>query len=311
MAPSLLTLVDRAELVTRQTMSNASTTPTCVSDCMSQGPTGTCRGVTDYACTCASTEYIGWVSQCWAKKCSLQDAAFGKEYAERACAFYGVPINNGTGSSNGTTPSTGVPNLAPPMTTSPTFLNIQAVMSSICTALMVLALLMGFISCRARVKADQMASQNRTWNGVTGTTQMDAKAPKPSRFFKGMGSGSKFANNRNDMTQIQSDTFGVTSSNFGGTTTLTGGPEREPGYRFTNRLTLGQLQARSRSEEWELSDVVTPIKEEGSVDHKSPTTPTTIGSMMGAEVDLGEEGSTIHLNVLPKERARSDEHHAT
>ncbi|OCF45808.1 hypothetical protein I317_00296 [Kwoniella heveanensis CBS 569] len=182
---------------------------------------------------------------------------------------------------------------------------------------------------------------------------MDSKAPKSSRFFTRTGQSghsSAFTNSRGGTTTFgsQSDNnYGVTSSNFGGNTTLAGSPNQQltfsspggedgkermfgassptsdrlsggagGGVRFTNRLTLGELGSpANRSEEWEMANVSSPSsntlsKSKDADDiyaygYGEEPSPTTIGSKMESEVEYGlnVDGSTVHLNALPKEPA--------
>ncbi|WVQ98134.1 hypothetical protein IAU59_005256 [Kwoniella sp. CBS 9459] len=364
MAPSPLVLsndmIRRQETATSSSTAGASTPstatmPVCVSTCMGQSPTFGCESLSDYACLCASPDYINWVGACWAESCTADEITFGQAYSTQACAFYGVPLNGTTTGTDadmlrnvlhsGLDPTASAI-LTEPKTISPAFLNIQAIMSSICSALMVIAFIVGFYSVRTRIKADQAMSQNRTWNGVTGMTSMDSKAPKSSRFFTRTGQSghsSAFTNSRGGTTTFgsRSENYGVTSSNFGGNTTLAGSPNQQltfsspgagtgdddgkermfgstspvagergsgtGGIRFTNRLTLGELGSANKSEEWEMGYVPGSGSSNNDKDveygYGEEVSPTTIGSKMESEVDFALEGSTVHLNALPKEPA--------
>ncbi|WVW78368.1 hypothetical protein I302_100322 [Kwoniella bestiolae CBS 10118] len=297
--------------------------PACVVTCMASAPTTGCSGADDWACLCASTEFINSVGACWTSSCSASDAVYGQAYANQACAFYGVPLGgNSTSTSTPTseTEPSGTAVLSPPQITSHSFVKVQAAMSSICSLLFALALIMGVLSCRARYKREQAATQNRTWNGVTGLTTMDSKAPsksKTSRFFNKSTHSSAFETSRGGATTFQSENFGVTSSNFGGSTTLNNSPHTQSfgiapaaggrpdsgGARFTNRLTLGEMG--NKSEEWELSDV--NLKKD-EVDGFNDVSPTSFDGKMESEMesrlaDHENSGidSTVALNVLPKE----------
>ncbi|WWD07595.1 hypothetical protein V865_005696 [Kwoniella europaea PYCC6329] len=296
--------------------------PTCVITCMAQAPTTGCSGADDWTCLCASSDFINSVGACWTSSCSAADAAYGQAYANQACSFYGVPIGGNSTSPTTTSESepSGTAVLSEPQTTSHSFVKVQAAMSSISSLLLAIAIILGILSCRARYKREQAASQNRTWNGVTGLTTMDSKAPtksKTSRFFNKSTHSSAFENSRNGASTFQSDNFGITSSNFGGNTTLnntqsfgispsgrpdSGGATNSNG-KFTNRLTLGEMN--NKSEEWELNDVK---KEESSVDGFNDISPTSFESKMESEMesrltDHENNGidSTVALNVLPKE----------
>ncbi|WVF69716.1 hypothetical protein IAT40_004495 [Kwoniella sp. CBS 6097] len=375
MAPSSLAFAD--QMIRRQQQAGTGTStagagspstatmPVCVGTCMGQSPTFGCESLSDYACLCASPDYINWVGACWAESCTADEITFGQAYSAQACSFYGVPLN-GTTTGDTIDPSAS-PILTPPKTVSPAFINIQAIMSSICAALLFITIIVGIYSVRARIKAEQATSQNRTWNGVTGMTSMDSKAPKSSsRFFTRTaqsGHSSAFTNSRGGTTTFgsQSDNYGVTSSNFGGNTTLAGSPNQQltfssgagaggdadgkermfasspvagergsGGVRFTNRLTLGELGSANRSEEWEMCHVVGPggagagagspkDKKDDIYGYEEEASPTTIGSKMESEVEFGLEGSTVHLNALPKEpvpaqlkeqRKSRESHHA-
>ncbi|WWC59527.1 uncharacterized protein I303_102083 [Kwoniella dejecticola CBS 10117] len=341
-------------MIRRQSSANAtdastSGVPTCVVSCIASAPTTGCTGPEDWTCLCANTEFINSVGACWTSSCSATDAQYGQAYANQACAFYGVPIGgNGTStgdSSSTDTQATGSPVLSAPQVMHPSFIRIQAIMSSISSLLMVIAIIMGILSCRARYRRDQMASQNRTWNGVTGLTTMDSKAPttsKKSRFFNRSTHSSAFENSRGGLSQTE--TFGVTSSNFGGSTTLAGSPNHTQsfggaagltypsnaattsprdqdrfsgggvggGTRFTNRLNLNEMA--NKSEEWEMDDVKMKNNNDSFV--IDGLSPTSFDSKMESELESsftpteGGMDSTVALNVLPKEGSGNGRTHA-
>ncbi|WRT64706.1 uncharacterized protein IL334_001640 [Kwoniella shivajii] len=325
MAPSrsiFLEMSKRQNETSTESGSGSSTAgvPTCVVTCMGTAPTTECSGPSDWTCLCASSDYITAVGQCWATSCSAEDAVYGQAYASQACAFYGVPLN-GTGTSTGTTSPTateaiGTPDLSPPQVLSSSYIKVQAIMSSISSLLLAIALILGLMSCRARYKRDQASSQNRTWNGVTGLTSMDSTAPtSKSRFFRSTHS-SGFENSRNATSTFQSDNFGVTSSNYGGTT-LANSPQGQSfsgdgngngltypattaSRGFTNRLTLAEM---NKSEEWELNDVKGTDNSQTDLDGMGiGISPTSFESKMESELETRlNEGSTVALNVLPKE----------
>ncbi|WWC86838.1 uncharacterized protein L201_001717 [Kwoniella dendrophila CBS 6074] len=318
--------------------------PACVVTCMASAPISGCKGSDDWTCLCASTEFINSVGACWTSSCSASDAAYGQAYANQACAFYGVPIGGNSTSSSGSptdTQVTGTPLLTAPEVSTHSFIKVQAIMSSITSLLLAMAVILGILSCRQRYKRDQAASQNRTWNGVTGLTTMDSKAPtSKSRFFSSNKSqhSSAFGNSRNMTSTFQSENFGVTSSNFGGSTTLAGSPthlksftdnngensinggaggikypsmvasiESDTGKRFTNRLAYDQS---NKSEEWELSNLKRDNVDELDGFEKSSPTSFDDDSKMESEMESRLNNnhdnrdqaidSTVNLNILPK-----------
>lgn len=178
--------------------------------------------------------------------------------------------------------------------------------SSICGALLILALLSGFLSCRSRYKREQAFSQNRTWTGV-GSTTLGGDTRKTSRFF------TRTKDTRDPTATFATDNYGVNSSTFGGATTshapgqVSFGPvygvnadygvssSEGTGGRFTNRLPAGDM---NKSEEWEMEVRKSSIKEE-ELEVESPTTSKGPGS------DTDMDGSTVYLTRLDK-----DDHHA-
>ncbi|KAK8847473.1 hypothetical protein IAR55_005331 [Kwoniella newhampshirensis] len=333
MAPSQFDLV--SSYYKRQ---QSITVPVCVATCMASGDTTGCTGVTDFTCVCASGDYISSVASCWASQCNATEAAIGETYSQNACAHYGVPIAgsnvtsvvNSTGtqapiSASSAASSTPLPTVfyGNPNVISPAFHRIQAIMTSICSALLALAIVLGFLACRAKYKREQRMTENRSWTGVGSTALSGETKSKQSRFFSRSGHSSAFSNSRNATTTFASDSYGVTSSSFGGSTTLAGSPNyanqsfgpilsgngkadrgdgatSPNGERFTNRTTTlgGILGKDDRSEEWEM---------ETKKDHQSQygdeeLSPTASTSKMGmsSEVELVDEGSTVHLNRLDK-----------
>ncbi|CAD6581774.1 MAG: hypothetical protein TREMPRED_003085 [Tremellales sp. Tagirdzhanova-0007] len=108
-----------------------------------------------------------------------------------------------------------------------------------------------------------------------------------SKYGLSQGNSSAFTNSRNQTSTFESDTYGRTSSNFGGTSqsqSLGVGIRGQRG--FTNRMTVGEL---SEGEEWEM----TTSKKDELPD--SPITPVSALRMDQGEsvVDLG---SMAHLN---------------
>ncbi|WWC68005.1 uncharacterized protein I206_101924 [Kwoniella pini CBS 10737] len=349
MAP-FQTIIQRQDSTNSTAGDTTSGVPQCVVTCIATAPTAGCSGSDDWTCLCANTDFINSVGACWTSTCSSTDAQYGQAYANQACAFYGVPIGgNGTSTSSPTsteTQATGTAVLTPPVVVTPVFIRVQAIMSSISSLLMVIAIILGVLSCRARYKRDQMASQNRTWNGVTGLTTMDSKAPNTSknksRFFNKSTHSSAFGNSRGGINTYQTESFGLNSSNFGGSTTLAGSRSGSSpnhiksfdnsispnltypitaitsngggGGRFTNRLTLNEIE--NKSEEWELNNVKLDNKKDNEnfvIDNLSPT---SFESKMESELESNftptENGmdSTIALNVLPKEGSGNGKTHA-
>ena len=132
----------------------------------------------------------------------------------------------------------------------------------------------------------------RSWTGVSGNTMQRTtgftNSDKPqSKYGLSQGNSSAFTNSRNQTSTFESDTYGRTSSNFGGTSqsqSLGVGIRGQRG--FTNRMTVGEL---SEGEEWEM----TTSKKDELPD--SPITPVSALRMDQGEsvVDLG---SMAHLN---------------
>ncbi|ODN79588.1 hypothetical protein L202_03535 [Cryptococcus amylolentus CBS 6039] len=296
--------------------------PSCVATCMSSGNTTGCSGVTDYTCVCASTAYVTSVSECFSNSCTAAETAVGQTYSESACAYYGVSINatsTSTTTDNSTATaevsSTASAVLSAPVTYSHAYINIQAIFSSICGALLLLALVSGFISCRARYRRERAFTQSRTWTGV-GSTMVGGNTQAT-----GGGKSKMFASRNVDPTAtFMSDNFGATSSNFGGTTVNGGGQgvsfggafgaagaySAGPSYTngnggFTNRLPVGE-EEDSKSEGYELGDLTkkSSIRESIKEEEEGLDSPTT-SKGPGSEVDL--DGSTVHLNRLNKDHA--------
>ncbi|ODO08657.1 hypothetical protein L198_00389 [Cryptococcus wingfieldii CBS 7118] len=304
----------QTNLVTHYARQYSGSVPSCVATCMSSGNATGCSGVTDYTCVCASTAYITSVSECFSSSCTAAEAAVGQTYSESACAYYvRCPLtttDNSTATAEVSSTASAV--LSAPVTYSHAYINIQAIFSSICGALLLLSLASGFISCRARYKRERAFTQSRTWTGV-GSTMVGGNTQAT-----GGGKSKMFASRNADPTAtFMSDNFGATSSNFGGTTVNGGGQgvsfggafgagaaySAGPSYTsgnggFTNRLAVGEDED-SKSEEYELGDLTKKssiresIKEEEGLD--SPTTSKGPGS----EVDL--DGSTVHLTRLNKD----------
>ncbi|WWD21564.1 hypothetical protein CI109_106050 [Kwoniella shandongensis] len=321
MAPNQFDLI--SSLHRRQAAAAAA--PACVTTCMATGDTTGCTGFTDYTCICASSTYINSVASCFASSCNASESALGQAYSQQACAYYGSPLS----SSNTTSSSTSATSTIAPVSTSGGTANpiqsvffgnpetmssafevIQAVMSSICGALLILAIVLGVMSCRTRYRREQQMSQNRTWTGVGSTAIGTETKTKGSRFFSRTANSSAFTNSRNPGTTLASDTFGVTSSNFSGSTTVAGSPNHVQSFgptlgkddsisrngamspeRFSNRV------VRSDGDEWEMD-----VKKDYSEEYDDELSPTASSSRMGmgSEVDLVDEGSTVHLNRLDK-----------
>ncbi|WVQ83149.1 hypothetical protein IAT38_005287 [Cryptococcus sp. DSM 104549] len=309
MAPNYL------DLVSAHTKRASDGIPSCVTACMSQGNTDGCSGISDYACICLSSTYVNSVATCMSAACNTDEIALGEAYANAACAYY---VGNGT-STDTASNSTGTAVLTEPVLYSSAYVNIQAVMSSICGALLICALIMGFQSCRQRYRREQAISQNRTWTGVGSTTLGGDTKQSKSRFFNRTNHSSAFDHSRNATGTFMSDNFGVTSSNFGGTTTLgtvgqsfggayAGGSRSGSGsgagagvYGGAGKVERGFTNRMNRSEEWEMEtkggESHGKIDEEDEGQVESPTTSTK----MGSEVEVGLDGSTVHLNRLDKE----------
>ncbi|KIR75452.1 hypothetical protein I310_00143 [Cryptococcus deuterogattii CA1014] len=280
--------------------------PSCVAECMSDGNITGCSSSTDYSCLCTSAYYINSVGTCMDSSCTASERTAGEAYTEEACAYYGTPLTNNTSSSTNTSATaSGTAVIADPVIYSRAYINIQAIFSSICSALLILALVSGFLSCRSRYKREQAFSQNRTWTGV-GSTALGGDTKKTSRFF------TRTKETRDPSATFATDNYGVNSSTFGGATTLhapgqvsfgpiygtTGGyaaGSSGTGGRFTNRLPAGDMDD---SEEWEMEVRKSSIKEEER-EVESPTT------SKGPDSDIDVDGSTVHLTRLDK-----DDHHA-
>ncbi|WVQ75937.1 hypothetical protein IAR50_005572 [Cryptococcus sp. DSM 104548] len=292
--------------------------PSCVATCMSSGNTTGCSGVTDYTCVCASEAYIDSVSACFASSCSAAETAVGETYSESACAYYGVDINSTSSATTtdnstatATVSSTASAVIAAPVTTSHAYINIQAIFSSICSAILLLALVSGFLSCRARYKREQAFSQSRTWTGV-GSTMVGANTQTKGAKSK------RFASRNADPTAtFMSDNYGMTSSNFGGTTLNGGGQtvsfggaygagvaySAGPSYTsgnggFTNRLPAGEDQD-AKSEEYEMGDIAKKSCIKESIEEEEGLNSPTTSKGPGSEIDL--DGSTVHLTRLDKD----------
>ncbi|GFZ47803.1 hypothetical protein JCM24511_05550 [Saitozyma sp. JCM 24511] len=308
MAPSTHYL--RSELAGRQSL------PTCVYTCLSAGTLGDCTDLGDYSCICNSQVYLASVGSCFGLSCNANDTTFGIEYIESGCQAFGVnatvPISTSTNSSSTATST----NAASTDTTSAPklwqkrYFDVQAIMSSICAALFVIALIIGFLSCRARVRKEKQMSQNRSWTGVGGSTYGNSSKHKSA--FGGSSRGaqsSAFTNSRNATTTF--DSFGVTSSNFGGASqnqSVSFGPVLDRETRgvnrgFTNRLTLGDM---GEAEEWEMevkdgaSSVGADKKDVEVNEEEGGVSPTASTSRMGNESEVELGGSTVHLTKLDK-----------
>ncbi|RXK40984.1 hypothetical protein M231_01832 [Tremella mesenterica] len=279
----------------------------CAQTCMATGELGTCTSVTDYACICTSDTYISSVATCWASNCTAAEATAAQAYSQTACSFYlggnSTTAGNSTSTNNGTAASASASVSASPMSTEApyviphSFVVLQGVMSSICAAILLLAILMGALSVRSKIQREN-ATQNRSWTGVGGSTfgtNADSKHKPSFGFRSGQTGSSAFTNSRNATSTFASD-VGIQSSTFGGqsqgqTVSFgavgphgTGGRE-STGKGFTNRLTLGDMG--TQEEEWEME-----VKEDKSVEVESPTRGES-------EIEL-EEGSTVHLNRLDR-----------
>ncbi|KAL7420067.1 hypothetical protein Q5752_005032 [Cryptotrichosporon argae] len=310
--------------------SGSSTIPTCVSYCMAEGDLGNCTALTDYTCVCSSAVYQQSVANCWAASCNATEILIGAAYSDAACEYYGVNITttysaqtgtetgtangatNGTAAASTTAAAAATDTSTAPVVYSKAAINIQAIMSSICSALLLVALVMGFLSCRARVRRNQAVSQSRSWTGA-GSTLAGGGA-------KG-GAGSQFARSgvhpsaygaasrpRDPTATYASDNFGATSATYGtgsyagssfgnGQVSFgTGLRGNRVGAGFTNRLMLNDIGREG--EEWEMGDKTSKVESE------SPTTPTT---RMGAHDAYVATDSTAELNVLV---LRDDDTHA-
>ncbi|OWZ33105.1 hypothetical protein C356_05428 [Cryptococcus neoformans c45] len=291
-------------LFTRQTQGSI---PSCVVECMSLGNITGCSSNTDYSCICASRYYIDSVGGCMNSSCTPSERIAGETYTVQACAYYGTPLTNTTSSSTNTSvTASGSAVIVDPVIYSRAYINIQAIFSSICGALLILALVSGFLSCRSRYKREQAFSQNRTWTGV-GSTTVGGDTRKTSHFF------TRTKDIRDPTATFATDNYGVNSSTFGGTTTfhtpgqVSFGPvyganadygvgsSEGTGGRFTNRLPAGDM---NKSEEWEMEVRKSSIKEE-ELEIESPTTSKGPGS------DIDMDGSIVHLTRLDK-----DDYHA-
>ncbi|ORY30345.1 hypothetical protein BCR39DRAFT_529287 [Naematelia encephala] len=277
-----------------QRRQDASQVPTCVTTCMANGDTTGCTGVTDYACLCTSTTYETSVGTCWESSCNATEIAEGQAYSAAGCEAFGVTVlpsaatasvtasatlssSNASATSVIASATSALPLVdvtSAPIVSHQQFINIQAIMSSICGALLIAAIVMAVMSCRQRVKRDYETTQNRTWTGV-GTSGYDSKA-----------STSKHGISRNSQRGQTStfDEYGMTSSNFGGTTVpfnaLNTGGDRLSGNNrgFTNRVAVNE------DEEYELSTKSGQGLAEGVTEVDSPTAST---SRMGeSEIEL-------------------------
>jgi len=290
--------------------------PSCVTDCMATAQIGSCSSLTDFSCLCASPTYLDSVASCWGTSCNATEIQEGEVYSATACQSYGVTVpwaaSNSSASTSNTTSAAPIDVTSAPLTTSRTFVHIQATMSSICTALILVALFLGFLACRNRLRRDREMTQDRTWTGVGATTAGDSKK---SRFGRSQGAHSSiFSNSRNGATTVGS--VGLTSANYApasaqtvsfaplASPTGTAGADAVAGARigaqspsrFTNRLTLGDI---GQGEVWEMhaksgssdSASLDAKDDDFQADPESPT--TTTGRRGDSEIELG---SMVHLN---------------
>ncbi|ORX33951.1 hypothetical protein BD324DRAFT_637776 [Kockovaella imperatae] len=260
--------------------------PACVTTCMGAGNITGCASSIDYTCLCQSSPFLDSVTSCWQATCNATSIQYGIEYATKACAAFGINLNATVGN---TTPAVDVD--GDPVLFQKAFMNVQAIMSSICAALFAVAIVLGILACRKRVKIDRETAQRSTWTGVGGTTTLNgAESKGPSRFGISRNAG---VNSRHDGLDPNFDITSMTTLRYGQSSY--GGINRDPMVPslnrtgFTNRLTLGDMG----EEEWEMDS-----KQSGSgTPVKIADSPTSTSTRMGAStVDLVHDGSTVELN---------------
>ncbi|EJT45344.1 hypothetical protein A1Q1_06107 [Trichosporon asahii var. asahii CBS 2479] len=265
--------------------------PPCVRKCLFRAPVGKCDP-TDFACLCRNDEYLKAVMDCWTINCDGLEVQEAISSAQTLCSTTLVagpwPAESNV--------------LTAPVIYSRAAWNIQAVMSSICALILLLAIVLGGLSCRAQARKE--ASHR---SGTIGT--------KGSRDYisQGSGTGKGSASNRASAGQ-QVTTFG-----FGEESIVTSLPRIPAGPRKVPRFTAVPSEekdadekdaAAADAESWDLAHSKHSHSRTHSRAHsRAGSKSSRIGSRDGHEVrsllpnplDDGHASDTsdIGMRVLP------------
>ncbi|WVO16610.1 hypothetical protein L204_104289 [Cryptococcus depauperatus] len=274
--------------------------PSCVAECISTGNTTGCDGVNDYRCVCNSSAYIHSVATCMSQTCTAKEIAVGQIYTEQACSYYGIPLQNGTSTISLSPVETANTTMAPPVIYSHTFTSLQAVFTSICSALLLLALITGCMACRSRYKRERASGQSRAWTHVNASNRNSSpQCDSKLRLFS--------KHSRHDPTATFLSDDGSSGSSFGNTS-----PSQPPqialdiirdGYsrsgsedsghsgntHFTNRL---HSTESSSCEAWEMQVKHVEVRRESENLDLSCTNKR--------ESIIEAKGSAVRSNILDK-----------
>ncbi|GMK59435.1 hypothetical protein CspeluHIS016_0800410 [Cutaneotrichosporon spelunceum] len=253
--------------------------PGCMTRCMRLANTGHCASNADFLCLCANHDYQASVTQCWATKCNATSYNLALSYASAACTAIGARMSaSGNGASTNLTMQ--------PIVYSRAAFNIQAVMSGLCSLVLLCAIGLGVLSCRAQARRQALSStMSATAKSRVSVSRASGVSRLPRSYFPGREVG-------------QISTLDMGSVDFGKMFEAPARRARRP--RFTNRLPGERAFTNRQTEEWEMEDRASGAAS-GSRTHdrdedKEDKGPASLDT--GSEARYGE--STAPLNPEPQ-----------
>ncbi|CAK9786107.1 hypothetical protein CC85DRAFT_300695 [Cutaneotrichosporon oleaginosum] len=245
--------------------------PGCVTRCMVSANAGFCASNQDYLCLCSNHAYQGAVTQCWAMRCNATSFDLALSYASAACTAIGAKIDPG---SNGASTNLTMR----PVVFSRAAFNIQAVMSSLCSFVLLCAIGLGILSCRSQARRQAMMSST-AWSHATNPPTAKSRVSRvPRSYFPGREHGQVSTIDIGSSVDFE-EMFGQPMQ-----------PRRQP--RFTNRLPHERpFTNRLPPEEWEME---ASGRGSGTQDEKRSehSTSSKVTELTGG----GQGSSVVHLN---------------
>ncbi|KAL1405387.1 hypothetical protein Q8F55_009018 [Vanrija albida] len=215
--------------------------PWCVGSCFAHANTTGCPGFSSLRCLCESDTFLSSVQGCWLAVCTGDAYAFAQAYAEAQCA--GVAGTRLVTHTVAGQPAVATNSYLPPVVLSRAVWNIQAIMSSICSVLLLAALALGFLSCRNQARRAAQQAATSAWSGIGSALggSRHATVGSMSRPAAAHFSHSRARSRGADESFVGMESFFLPSR--------VSGPLPAPvaaKKKFTNRIT---------EEEWEMGDV--------------------------------------------------------
>ncbi|WOO85626.1 uncharacterized protein LOC62_07G009126 [Vanrija pseudolonga] len=234
------------EMPVAPTPTTTTTVPACATGCFALGNTTACGGFSSLPCLCHSTVFLASVQQCWNAVCLGDDFHLARSYAETLCESV-------AGTRLTTITSDGLPAVATNSYLAPLVYNhavwdIQAIMSSVCSLILLFALALGFISCRNQARRAAQQAAASAWSGVTSggskhATHGSMSRPPAAHFTQHSRARSRGGGGQ-DESFVGMESFFLPSRPFGGPLPAPVGSGSTK-KKFTNRMT---------QEEWEMAE---------------------------------------------------------